>query len=1034
MPPEIPDFLSESQKRQFVTGYRFKSLLVSLFTQVKNPSEPLDIEVFRFYEEKKQDIIAAQGLPAAISLKRMASDDSRADTQFKRVNTNGPVTDGVGASRPTFNHHESSNKRTLDNYRSRGGFGFDGASDDDSNYSKTVERDDDYGNSKKSRTDDVSYPSLPSTQKSKTADLFENVISGSKSTLDSERKNTSTATAERPIAKLCGTTTPSTDSNESDPLKKLFNPWSLLKPPPVAEPATGATSKDSQSSTASGEDLPSPAPEPNSGNGSLFQSKAGGNTISSQPSTSTSGSKPTSDIPVKSSSSILNNDASTTAAPAPPASSFNFTPANTTKPSNMRVPSANASGSTGATERAKPTGFNVPKFGATSGTNFMAQFGEVAKKTEEESAKEEKAKRKADEFDSEEDDEAEWEQKYEAEQQAKRQKIQESKKAGDFKFVPDTGAGPAKEAPEKASSLFQLKPSLAMTSQAPEKASSLFQFKPSQATTSQAPEKASSLFQFKPTQAASSQAPEKASTIFDFKPTPAATSSSFGSTKPAGSVLSAQPQTEKPSTPFQFKPTQTTSSGMFGATKPAESVLSAQLQSGKPSTLFDFKPTQPTSNGTCGAAKPGSSLISTAPPSTSQLQTENIFGHLSNQASDAEEDKADDAESGKSDEDEPLPPRKPQANLNAPDSVNDTSNSSSRSTSKSLFDRIETNADGTPKREIPPPSEKEAGEKAEQSLTNPKTFVGENPASTSESMKPSFFAPANTVKTSNIFGQPSNPATASNSFQSLSAKSDSSDPPSSGPQLDRTWKNDSPIKFTNANNAPSLSVTGPSPTKTPSTELKVGSWTGLFGSPKVDTSASSFKPSSGLFGASSASTPGATVGFNFGGPSKPLTGLAAPSVFSSAATSRATSPGFSTGGESGNEDDAPFEEQLNLANARAGEENEDILFEAKARAREYGLDTTEDKEDWIIRGKGPLRILKHRETNKARVLLRVDSGGKIVLNTALMSNAVYKLATDKSIVFVAAKGDGTISRWMISVADKDEAKRLAEVLEENKYN
>lgn len=1034
MPPEIPDFLSESQKRQFVTGYRFKSLLVSLFTQVKNPSEPLDIEVFRFYEEKKRDIIAAQGLPAAISLKRMASDNGRTDTGSKRVNTNGPVTDGLGASRPTFKHHESSKKRTHDNYRSRGGYGFDGACDDDIDSSKTAERNDDYDNSKKARRDDVAYPSLPSTHKSKTVDLFQNVVSGSKTTSDSGGKSTASSTANQPIAKLPGTTTPSTDSDGSEPPKKLFNPRSSLKPQPVAEPATGTTSKDSQPSKAFDQDFPLSALEPNSGNRSLFQPKAGANAISSQPSTSLFGSKSTSDIPAKSSSSIKGNDASTTTAPAPPASAFNSTPAKKTKSSDMSVASANASGSTGATAGAKPTGFSVPKFGATSGVNFMAQFGQVAKVTEEESAKKEKAKRKADEFDSDEDDEAEWERKYAAEQQVKRQKIEEAKKAADIKFVPVTGAGAAKEAPGKAASVFQFKPSQGTTSHVPEKASSLFQSKPTQAASSQGPEKTSSLFQFKPSQAASSQAPEKASTIFGSKPTPAATSSSFSSTKLAGSASSAHPQTEKPSKPVQFKATEPISSGIFGATKAAKSILSAQPQSGKPSMLFDFKPTEPTSNGTFGAAKPGNSLTSATPPSTSQPQTDNIFGHLSNQASDAEEGKADDGESEESDEDEPLPPPKPQASLSAPDQANDTSNSSSRSTSKSLFERIETNANGTPRRENPPPGQKEAGEKAKQSLTNPKTFVGENPTSTSESLKPSFFAPANTGKTSNIFGQSSNPATASNPFQSVSAKNDSSGPPSSGPQLDRTWKNDSPIKFTNVSNAPSLSVTGPSPTKTPSTEQKTGSWTGLFGSPIADTSASPFKPSSSLFGASSANTPGATVGFNFGGPSKPLTGLAAPSVFSSTATSRATSPGVSTGGESGNEDDAPAEEQLDLANARAGEENEDSLFEAKARAREHGFDSTKDKEDWILRGQGNLRVLRHRETNKARIVFRVDPGGKIILNTALMGNAVYKLATDKAIVFVAPKGDANIARWMISVASKDEAKRLAELLEENKYN
>ena len=85
--------------------------------------------------------------------------------------------------------------------------------------------------------------------------------------------------------------------------------------------------------------------------------------------------------------------------------------------------------------------FKVPSFGAPSSGNFMQQFGQAAKKT----ADEEKAKRKADEFDSDEDNEEEWEKKYEEEQQAKKVRIAEAASKGKgFEFKPTAITTPTK--------------------------------------------------------------------------------------------------------------------------------------------------------------------------------------------------------------------------------------------------------------------------------------------------------------------------------------------------------------------------------------------------------------------------------------------------------------------------------------------------------------------------------------------------------------------------------------------------------------
>ena len=993
MPPSIPDSLTEAQKRQFVTGYRFKSLIYSMFTQIKNPCEPVSVEVFTFYEEKKREIIAAQGLPADISLKRKAYDDGRTDTTFKRVSTYGLVDPSTG--HPACNFLDNGREPQAERYMTRPSLGFDGACDD---------RDEDASaGAKKARRSDVSYPSLPPSKDSQTASLFENITSDVKNTSESTAEGAARSPAKRPIAKLRtpngsydSLNTMSTGSKGSESPTKHFNPWSMLKIP--------------------GRDSAAPAAEPN---GALSHSIANSSAVASQLSAGGLGSKPfpdTSGNQAQSSSFQGNVSSSDSKAKSPE--------------------SASASGA------AKPTEFSVPKFGATSGTNFLAQFGQVAKKTEEESAKIEKAKRKAEEFDSDEDDEAEWERQYEEEQHAKRQKIEEAKKTDGYKFVPHKGTEPAKQVPGKAPTSVQVKPTQSTASPAPDKASTSFQFKPTQSLSSQSSEKAPTSVQFKPTQTEAHQAPEKASTFFQSKPSQSTSSlapekaSTFFQFKPTQTTSSPAP--EKPSTSFQFKPTQSTPS----------------QASEKASTLFQFKPTQTTSSGSglLVAPRPGESVLSAVNPSSPQTQTGNIFGHLSNQPSDAEDNKANnDAESEESDEDEPLAPSTPQPSLGAPDKVTDTSNSSSRSTSRSLFDRIETNTDGTLKREIQPSNETEMAkhtalehllpEKAKQSLAGPNSSNGKinlGPSSSSETTKPSLFSPINTSQTSNIFGQPSSSSTASNLFRSLSSnKATSSPTPSTTPQLDRTWKNDSPIKFNSINNPPSLSITAASPTKPTPTEQKTGSFGGLFGSPKPDATISPTKPAFNLFGASSTNTPGATVGFNFGGPSKSLAGLSAPSVFSSNATSRATSPGFSTGGESANEgaeDNVGPDEQIDLANARVGEENEELLFEAKARAQEHALNEKTEELEWTARGLGMLRVLRHRETNKARIILRMDPSGKVILNTALLDQGNYKLARDKSVMFMGAKNDGHIAKWMVTVGRKDDATKLVDILTKNKSN
>ena len=88
-----------------------------------------------------------------------------------------------------------------------------------------------------------------------------------------------------------------------------------------------------------------------------------------------------------------------------------------------------------APSASKPPVLEMPTFNVGSSSNWTAQFGETAAKSAEQLAKEEKAKRKAEEFDSDEDDEAQWERDYERRLRAKRQKVEAVKAQGKTKLV-----------------------------------------------------------------------------------------------------------------------------------------------------------------------------------------------------------------------------------------------------------------------------------------------------------------------------------------------------------------------------------------------------------------------------------------------------------------------------------------------------------------------------------------------------------------------------------------------------------------------
>jgi hypothetical protein len=218
--------------------------------------------------------------------------------------------------------------------------------------------------------------------------------------------------------------------------------------------------------------------------------------------------------------------------------------------------------------------------------------------------------------------------------------------------------------------------------------------------------------------------------------------------------------------------------------------------------------------------------------------------------------------------------------------------------------------------------------------------------------------------------------------------------------IDKTWNPESPIKFSN----PEVNVTAATP-------------------PKAN------KPFSNLFGNTANPKPTTSsegVGFTFGGLQSTSTPSSLfPSLAASSVTSRATTPGGTTDGESDTDPVAETHEQISLTSGGPGEEDEDVLHEVRVKAQIY-----EDGE-WKIKGVGPLRILKHKETNATRILVRADPRGTIVLNKAILPQTYA--ATEKTVKLAVAADEGqTLETWILQVKTKEFAAELAQALEANK--
>ncbi|XP_055374045.1 E3 SUMO-protein ligase RanBP2 [Condylostylus longicornis] len=137
-------------------------------------------------------------------------------------------------------------------------------------------------------------------------------------------------------------------------------------------------------------------------------------------------------------------------------------------------------------------------------------------------------------------------------------------------------------------------------------------------------------------------------------------------------------------------------------------------------------------------------------------------------------------------------------------------------------------------------------------------------------------------------------------------------------------------------------------------------------------------------------------------------------------------------GEDAEEDDAEEEENnayftplvhLEKVETKTGEENEDVLYCHRAKLYRFV-----DKE-WKERGLGDVKILKHKLSNKLRVVMRREQIHKICLNHLLNSEVEYKAKDDKSWLFAVndySEGEIEFMQCCIRFKTEDVAKEFIE--------
>ncbi|KAJ5769543.1 hypothetical protein N7520_004102 [Penicillium odoratum] len=114
---------------------------------------------------------------------------------------------------------------------------------------------------------------------------------------------------------------------------------------------------------------------------------------------------------------------------------------------------------------------------------------------------------------------------------------------------------------------------------------------------------------------------------------------------------------------------------------------------------------------------------------------------------------------------------------------------------------------------------------------------------------------------------------------------------------------------------------------------------------------------------------------------------------------------------------------FNLAEDAAETEGEECVFKCRARAFKLGT-------GWVSQGTGFASLLVH-ESGRARIVLRADPSGSVILNTLLKKDYDYSL-TNNSVQFMVPQVDGPLEHWAVRVK-AESVKAFHDKVNEIKY-
>jgi len=116
-----------------------------------------------------------------------------------------------------------------------------------------------------------------------------------------------------------------------------------------------------------------------------------------------------------------------------------------------------------------------------------------------------------------------------------------------------------------------------------------------------------------------------------------------------------------------------------------------------------------------------------------------------------------------------------------------------------------------------------------------------------------------------------------------------------------------------------------------------------------------------------------------------------------------------------------------------GEEEESHVFQARGKL--FVLDPNSKTQPWKERGLGPLRLNVSREGNSARLLMRVEASGRLILNLSLFPSFRMERAGDRAVRFVGPTLDGSqLCTYLIKFGrvDGERLDELRAAVEEHK--